>query len=130
MQTEAFLPPSPDFTLKKTERLCSKKAFEFLFANGKTVFQHPLKLIYALQKTVGMGSIQVAFGASKRNFKRANKRNRVKRLLREAYRHHKLNPREGENLHIMIMYISKEIESYQDIEIVLTKALTKLEKSL
>ncbi len=130
MQTEAFLPPSPDFSLKKTERLCSKKAFEFLFANGKTVFHHPLKIIFAKQKTEGPSAVQAAFGVSKRNFKRANKRNRIKRLLREAYRHHKLQTPENENLYLMIMYISKEIENYQTIQSVLTKALSKVEKNL
>lgn len=133
MQTEAFLPPSPDFSLKKTERLCSKKAFEFLFANSKTVFIHPLKIIYASTKTSGPGLTQVAFGVSKRNFKRANKRNRIKRLLREAYRKHKFLAKDGFNQYLMVMYIAKEIENYQEIEIKLTKALdiisAKIEKN-
>ena len=124
------MPPSPDFSLKKSERLCSKKAFEFLFAQGKTVFVHPVKIIFVRQPAEGSGVVQVAFGVSKRNFKRANKRNRVKRLLREAYRHHKLSNKEGENLYAMIMYISKEIDSYQNIEAGLIKALAKIEKDL
>jgi ribonuclease P protein component len=130
LQTEAFLPPSPDFSLKKSERLCSKKAFEFLFANGKTVFVHPIKILYIRQKSEGPATVQVAFGVSKRNFKRANKRNRIKRLLREIYRHHKLQTREDENQYAMIMYISKEIDNYNDIEVSLTKALAKIEKNL
>jgi ribonuclease P protein component len=132
LQTKAFLPPSSDFTFKKPERLCSKKAFEFLFSNGKTVFVHPLKIIYAHQITENPGLVQVAFGVSKRNFKRANKRNRIKRLLREVYRRNKLHPK-NQNLSIMIMYISKEIDNYSVIEASLIKALNlitvKVEKN-
>lgn len=50
--------------------------------------------------------------------------------MREAYRHHKLQTTENEDLYLMIMYVSKEIESYQAIETVLTKALSKVEKNL
>ena len=35
-----------DFTFTKIERLCSKKAIDDLFANGKSKNQFPFKLIY------------------------------------------------------------------------------------
>lgn len=134
MQTKAFLPPPADFTFKKTERLCSKKAFEFLFAEGKTAFVHPLKIIYAFRKTEGTPVVQAAFGVSKRNFKRAVKRNRVKRLLREAYRKHKPQAIDGIEQFLMIIYISKEIDNYKTIEDTLIKALnqikTRIEKNI
>jgi ribonuclease P protein component len=125
---EAFLPPASDLKLKKSERLCSKKAFEFLFSNGKTAFSHPIKLIYKVEKTSSGATIQVAFGTSKRNFKRAVKRNRIKRLLREAYRIQKVLPKEGVNEYYMFMYIGKEIASLETIRNSITKVLTQVAK--
>lgn len=122
--SKAFLPPTSGFSLKKPERLCSKKAFEFLFAQGKTVFIHPLKIVYSFEKSTE-STVKAAFGVSKRNFKKAVKRNRIKRLLREAYRKNKISV-ESVNIHIMILYISKEIESYRVIEDKLIKGLDQI----
>jgi ribonuclease P protein component len=124
LQSKAFLPTSYGYSLKKPERLCSKKAFEFLFTQGKTVFIHPLKIVYSFEKS-SEPSVKVAFTVSKRNFKRAVKRNRIKRLLREAYRKNKITLA-AENLQIVILYISKEIEDYSSIENKLIKGLDQI----
>ena len=129
MQTKAFLPSTSDYTFKKSERLCSKKAFELLFSKGKTVFSYPFKIVYFQEKTKDRSTVQVAFGVSKRNFKRAVKRNKIKRLLREAYRKHKLQPIENINQYFMIIYVSKEIEPYEIIEEKLIKALKQIATS-
>ncbi|HEX3009479.1 MAG TPA: ribonuclease P protein component [Bacteroidales bacterium] len=128
MLKEAFLPPTSDFKLRKSERLCSKKAFEFLFTNGKTAFSHPIKLIYKVEKATLGATIQVAFGASKRNFKRAVKRNRIKRLLREAYRLHKIAHKEGMNEYYMFLYIGKEIVPLETIKNSITKVINQASK--
>lgn len=122
---EAFLPEEPDYSLKKSDRLCSKKAFDFLFTKGKTFFHHPLKVIYASENSE-LEFTQVAFGASKRNFKNAVDRNKVKRLLREVYRKNKLLPRKDHKQYLMIVYITKKIESYANIEASLIKSLNEL----
>ncbi|NJK96500.1 MAG: ribonuclease P protein component [Bacteroidetes bacterium] len=121
---------SSNFSLKKSERLCSKKAFEFLFAEGKSVYAVPLKLIFVLAPSRSESLSQVAFGVSKKNFKRANKRNKIKRLLREAYRKHKLSPMEGFNLYLMIIYTSKDILSLSQIENSMLKGLNEIKKRL
>ena len=126
MQTEAFLPSTTDFSFKKSERLCSKKAFEFLFAKGKSTFLYPIKIIYVQEIIPDQSNVQVAFGVSKRNFKKAVDRNKLKRILREIYRKNKIHNIPGINQYLMIIYISKDIDSFNNINDILTKALKQL----
>ena len=83
------------FTLSKEERLYSRKALEELFeGNNKSILAYPIRAVF--QKTEETG-IRIMVSVSKRFFKRAVKRNRVKRQLREAYRlnKHILKPVSG-----------------------------------
>lgn len=77
-------------TLKKTERLHSKKLTEALFQGGhsKSAVAFPLRLVYMPLDEPGE-SAQMLVSVPKRCFKRAVKRNRIKRLVREAYRKNK-----------------------------------------
>lgn len=73
-------------TLHKSERLDKKKVIEKLFAGGSRSFSvFPLRVVYLpVEELEAPASILVS--VSKRRFKRAVKRNRVKRQIREAYR--------------------------------------------
>ncbi|HCK22103.1 MAG TPA: ribonuclease P protein component [Bacteroidetes bacterium] len=73
------------------EKLKSRQVIAELFQQGKRLHEGTLKLIYYTYAPEGAESpnIQAAFAVSKRNFPRAVDRNRIKRLMREAYRHHK-----------------------------------------
>jgi len=120
------LPTPPDFTFPKSERLCSKKAFDFLFLEGKSLFSYPLKFVYSVENSSEKSKILVAFGVSKKNFKRAVKRNKIKRTLREVYRTHKMLPIPGKIINAMLIYTCKEILSYQIIEAAVIKGLKEL----
>ena len=79
----------------KCERIVSKKLMDELFENGHshslTVF--PLRAIYMSRENESIESwqtvTQVLVSVSKRHFKHAVDRNRVKRQVREAYRQNK-----------------------------------------
>ncbi len=74
-------------TLSKEERLCSRKVLEELFNGGhQSVSVYPIRAVFMTSEQMG-GRIMVS--VSKRYFKRAVKRNRIKRQLREAYREQK-----------------------------------------
>lgn len=108
-----------DFTFTKIERLCSKKAIDDLFANGKSKTQFPIKLIYKPAEFESPFPVRAMFVVPKKKHKRANKRNILKRRMREVYRLHKhlLYHVLGENkLDIMFIYLSNESLEYQDIE--------------
>lgn len=95
-------------TLSKDERLCSRKALEELFGGGhQSVSAFPIRAVFMPN---GLGMVRVMVSVSKRYFKRAVKRNLIKRQLREAYRQQKelLEPVES-GLDIAFLWTSDEL---------------------
>lgn len=114
-------------TYGKTEKLKSKIIIEKLFSEGKTVSAYPLRLVYLKTALTENVSIQTGVSVSKRNFKLAVDRNRIKRLLREAYR---LNKNKHFNTitsqyAFMILYFGKDVPTYDFVE---NKVSTLFEK--
>jgi ribonuclease P protein component len=114
------------------EKLKSEKLISKLFLEGKSVSAYPLRMVYL--KTTFDDDVKVKAGVSvsKRNFKRAVDRNRIKRLLRETYRLQKetfFNNMTTQYA-FMILYIGKEKPTYLEIEAKMTQLLQKfIEKS-
>lgn len=77
------------FTLSKDERLSRKKIIENLHDKGKNIKTPAIILVYQITQLPTPFPAQVMFAASKRLYKRAHDRNRIKRLLREGYRKQK-----------------------------------------
>lgn len=83
-----------DQRLTRAEKLKSKREIDLLFSKGKWLSSENLKLIILDAKKFPPeyevpAAPKIGFSVPKKNFKRAVDRNRGKRLLREAYRHHK-----------------------------------------
>lgn len=79
------------FTLSKEERICSKKLINELFTgNGRSMTAFPLRVVF-MKRTIIDDQPRAAMLVSvpKRYFKHAVDRNRVKRQVREAFRHNK-----------------------------------------
>ena len=104
-------------TFNKSEKLKSKKLIDTLFIEGKAIKVFPLKLIYL--ETTYDSSIPVKTGVSvsKRNFKKAVDRNRLKRLLREAYRLNKVElfNKITTQYAFMILYIGKDGTDFETV---------------
>ena len=123
------------FTFPKKEKLKSKKLIERLFSEGKHLTVFPLKLIYLAIDTPMDARIKSSVAVPKKNIKSAVKRNRVKRLLREAYRLNKhlvFNNSEG-NFAFLILYLGKEMPSFDSIDkctkAILQKFLKKIDNA-
>jgi len=59
---------------------------------------------------------QLGVSVPKRNFKRAVDRNRIKRLLREAYRNHKPSVADGQQSYaLMLIYIGKQKMDFSEL---------------
>ncbi len=123
-----------DERLRKEERLCSKKFIDTLFGTGGShaMTAYPLKAVYRLidsktetsvsKETVMESKVQVLVSVPKKHFKRAVKRNRVKRQVREAYRKHKsyvtlrVNELTDKQLLIAFIWLSNELIDSVTIE--------------
>tara|TARA_Y100000815_G_scaffold275676_1_gene315915 strand:- start:42669 stop:43142 length:474 start_codon:yes stop_codon:yes gene_type:complete len=110
----------------KKERLKRQKLIEDLFATGKKVKAYPMLLIFAqAQLPQDDVSIQAGVSVSKRNHKLAVTRNRIKRLIREAYRKNKAGfQTNGATFAFMFIYTGREVMPLPEME----KAMQKLVK--
>ncbi|MDD4819641.1 MAG: ribonuclease P protein component [Flavobacteriales bacterium] len=103
-------------TLNKTERLKSEKIIKHIFSNRKSVACQPLRLIWSELENLPCHA--ACFSVSKRNFKHAVDRNRVKRLLREVYRTHRdiYTANTEKKYGFIIIYNCHELPTYDQIE--------------
>ena len=83
---------SAALTLSKEERLCSRTLIDRLFNGGgsRSMTAFPLRMVYLkADREPHAPQVQMMVSVPKRYFKRAVKRNRVKRQVREAFRKQK-----------------------------------------
>ncbi len=104
------------FFLKKEDKLKSRKTIDEVFKDGNNFSVYPFKIWWLAVKDETV--LQAGFGVSARQFKKAVDRNKVKRLMREAYRLQKNDlqlklQEEQKPLRIFILYIGKELPDYQ-----------------
>ena len=109
-------------TFSKKERIVSSKLMETLFEKGdsQAVTAFPLKAVYmSIDRPQGGAPAQVLISVPKKRFKHAVDRNRVKRQIREAYRHHKqlLERAAAENKQLLIAFIWLSDRHYQTNEV-------------
>ena len=119
------------FTLNKAERLKRRKIIEQLFSEGRAVTAFPIRVQYKMVEQLAV-PLQAGFSVSSRNFKRAVDRNRIKRVMREAYRLQKLPLEQAlqtkqQQLALFLIYTGKELPEYalvkEKVEVVLKKLL-------
>jgi ribonuclease P protein component len=77
---------APRATFRKHERLCARTTIQRLLREGRAVNEAPLRLIGMIAPNPTPAPAQVAFAVPRRHLPRAVDRNRVRRMLREAYR--------------------------------------------
>lgn len=102
----------------KKEKLKGETLISQLFLEGKSVSAYPLRMVY-LKSTFNDGvKFKAGVSVSKRNFKRAVDRNRIKRLLREALRLQKASYFNNMTAQyaFMILYIGKEKPTFVEVE--------------
>lgn len=131
------------YTLGKEERLKSRKRIEQLFKTGRTLNVFPFRVFYLLNRvTAGTGKsfpkdsgtkLQFGAGAGTRNFKKAVDRNRIKRVIREAWRLQKnILPAKlkakNTSLDVFIIYTAKELPDYDTVYNKVHVILEKLAK--
>jgi ribonuclease P protein component len=125
---------APDRSFPKTEKLCSHKVIDELFNTGRSFVKYPFRVVLLITSEQEV-PVRVLVSVSKRRFKRAYKRNLLKRRIREAYRLNKnliipLLERNNVNIAIAFVYLPTEIWDFKNIEKAMQDLLTGLKKRL
>lgn len=116
------------YTLSKNERLSWKRYIDLLFEKGQSFVAFPLRVVFLPVEEETLAPASILISVPKKKFKRANKRNLIKRQVREAYRVRKydlIDPltEKKKNILVAFLYIDKEIHPFADMEKAMTKAL-------
>jgi ribonuclease P protein component len=120
-------------TFGKDEKLCSTKVIESLFDSGKSFSVFPFRIVWDFHKL--KAPVQVVFIVSKKNFRMAVDRNRIRRQIREIYRHHKHElfewcVRENKQVALMVVYNGKKRPEFREIESKIIVILRRLVETL
>ena len=114
-------------TLPKKERLCGKISISMLLAKGKHGNVEGRR--YLCRKGTGNDVNRFMVSVPKKLFKRAVKRNLLKRRIRECYRKQKHNLTIENGLDVLFMYSTKEILSYEQIYAAVGQIIDKINNS-
>ena len=129
------------FGFSAKERVKSRKDFEKIFSNGKTIFSSDkkIKATYLIEKNGSKPGILISAAVYKKAG-RAVWRNRIRRLIKEAYRLNKEILRESvfeKNLLLMMVFSPNTLNEkrnkkiyFQDIESGVKEILLKLKDKL
>lgn len=121
-------------TLPKSARLKSRKRIEALFANGTSFKSFPIIMVAYAHNELDGGSVEIAVSVSKKRFKKAVDRNRIKRLLREAYRRNQVkidrNQLTHQALSVMFLFVGKEMPNFELVEEKIITLLSRLNNSI
>jgi ribonuclease P protein component len=123
------------FTLGRDQRLKSRKQIDRIFREGKSMNVFPFRMYFVKGPVNGLPCLQAGFSASKRNFKKAVDRNRIKRLMREAYRLQKeplrlLLQERQLSLSLFFIYTGKELPDHRLVSGKIAVALEKIVKEV
>ena len=101
---------------KFDRRLKSKKSIDALFIQSQSKFVFPLKLVYGTKDSTSGTGLHFTVSVSKRLFKKAVHRNKIKRRIKEAVRLYlKECQKDLPDMDIMFIYVGKEILPYEVI---------------
>lgn len=97
------------YKFRRGERIKSRKIIDYIFCGGARSFSNfPIRVVYKTNPNPKECYAQILVSVSKKRFKHAVDRNRVKRLIREAYRlnkHPLIKHLEKQNKHLVISFI-------------------------
>ncbi len=120
-------------TFSKQERLCGKKQIDNLFATGESFKEGSFAVIWKTQKGNLEFPAQIMISIPKRNIAKANQRNLLKRLVREAYRKqkqilYKALSKQEKQIIFAIIYLKSNIIKNKEVELEINVVLNRLIK--
>lgn len=120
-----------DRSLSRTERLRSLGAVRRLFSAGESGFVFPFRYVWYAEADA-QPTVEILFSVPKKYHKRANKRNLLRRRMKECYRLRKaaLHFEQGVSLDLALIYSAKERVDYRRIDSAVEKILRKVSEQI
>lgn len=125
-------------SLGPEERLKLRKQIEMLFQTGEAFSLYPLRIVFRFAAAQALPNpaapVRMGFSIPKKRFRRAHDRNRIRRLLKEAWRLQKhslyeVMPKEYQ-LHCFLVYNSREMLTFDQAKKSIAGVLKKLRHKL
>lgn len=126
------MPPREDFP--KYERICKENDIQALFHKGRGFSVYPFRVVFKFRSCADDPvTVRLLVSVSKKRFHHAFKRNRIKRLMREAWRKNKaplyeICQRDNISLDVALVYTATVIHSYGEMFNKTKKAVHELVK--
>jgi len=119
------------YSFSKKEHLSNKRSISLLFEKGYSFWSHSFSVIWCYSDRPIPFPAQMAISVTKKSFKRAVDRNRIKRLVREAWRLNKnslydLLKGKDRQIIIMLVYTGKEIPDFHDVNNQIKNVISKI----
>ena len=128
---------APRQTFSKKERLCAKKDITLLLSKGRYFSVDGIFRVCLMERksespaaenmanvTLPPTPARLLISVPKRHFKRAVRRNLLKRRIREAYRRNKPES----SVDMMVIYLPSEILEYAPIEAAMQKVIARVDE--
>lgn len=119
-------------TFKAYERLKREQHIDTLFRKGKAFSVFPLRFIHLYApRGAEVSPARAGFSVPKKKFRNAVQRNKIRRLMREAWRTQKhalyqaIPP--GQQLHVFIIYTDVALPEYEIIKTAMLQGLDRLQ---
>ncbi len=124
------IPQQPRPTFRKHERLTGVTRIKEVVVKGRSVHVAPFKLVGRRMVLPTSAAAQVAFAVPKRHLRHAVQRNRMKRMMREAYRlnkarYHALLSERGAQCAWLFIHQSSNVLSQAEVTLKITRALDR-----
>ncbi|MEO9533769.1 MAG: ribonuclease P protein component [Crocinitomicaceae bacterium] len=122
-------------TFPKSERIKSRIVLEKVYNEGEMLKAYPFRLKFMVSETEDIGNAKIVVSVPKRLVKRAVKRNRIRRQVKEIYRLNKtdllsLLQSKSKGLALFLIFTGKETDTFDFMEEKLKKLLDELKKNI
>lgn len=105
--------PVSDGKFRKTDHIIKTGDFRLVYRRGRSVKSGPFVLCYVGNK---IGRSRIGFSISSRAVKLATRRNRIRRLFREAYRRNSARLKSANDLVLVVKRAPENGINYKDAE--------------
>lgn len=126
-----MLNPGIRNTFRKQEKICSQTQIDRLFKDGRALKSGLFRLLFVETPEDRPHPVQMLIAVPKKNLRNAVDRNRMKRLIREAYRLNKNKIREtylkaGKHCDIAVIFTGKQCVSFTETSTTINELLDRL----